>query len=474
MLNIDLRTKLAAFQKHTFPLFDDTIPHIPQRTVWLLTVMTILLVIFNLATLMFMGSLGYPIRTVIALIGMGIIIGAGIYLLRRSRYYNLQLKEQSRALIENEERYRSLIKLSFEALLLHDEGVVVDGNETLERMFGYTLSEAIGRSVLDFAAPESRRDLINRQRLSIGEGTFESTARRKDGSTFPVEILERTAIYRGRPVQAVVMRDITDRKRLENQKIELAVERQRVNVLQRFISDASHDFRTPLTTMKTSLYLIKNIKDNPEKQARYIQTLEQQTSRLEKLLDDLLIMSRLERAADEFLLDPIEPNSLLREISAIFQSRYQNRAQTLVMALDETVPPIWADKTMLAQALNRLLENAFNYTPEEGKVTLRTSISGACVRLEVEDTGMGIDAENLPYIFDSFYRADTARGVNGGGTGLGLAIARKIIEAHDGSIEVKSMLGKGTSVSVLLPYVTAQLSTQSQPAPQSAVAQPVL
>ncbi|MBC7869988.1 MAG: hypothetical protein H7Y09_04055, partial [Chitinophagaceae bacterium] len=95
------------------------------------------------------------------------------------------------------------------------------------------------------------------------------------------------------------------------------------------------------------------------------------------------------------------------------------------------------------------------------------------VRLQVEDTGMGIDAEHLPYIFDSFYRADAARGVNSGGSGLGLSIARKIIEAHDGSIDVQSTIGKGTSVGVLVPYVTAQLSSQSQPMPQSEAVQPV-
>ncbi|MDX1991696.1 MAG: PAS domain-containing sensor histidine kinase [bacterium] len=377
--------------------------------------------------------------------------------------YRLQIEKQSHQLGENEERYRTLLKMSFEALLIHEDGIVVDCNENLEQMFGYTVEEAVGRSILDFTAPESRRDFINRKRYAIHEGNSETLGRRKDGTTFPVEMLERPALYRGRLVQVVVMRDITFRDRMEKQKLELAVERERVSVLQRFISDASHDFRSPLTNIKTSLYLVRNLRNNPEKQLHYIDLMEQHSRRLERLLDDLLMMSRLERAADEFLLDPIDLNGLLYEISAAFQTRMPNRSGGIRLDLFHAAPPVWADKPMLAEAVQRILENALNHTPDDGTITLRTRVQGQCVRLDVEDTGSGIEAEHMPYIFDTFFRADKARGANAGGTGLGLPIARKIIDAHDGSIEVNSVPGSGTTFSILLPYVTAGQPPQSQP-----------
>lgn len=390
------------------------------------------------------------------------------------RQMRIQIEGQSAALAESEDRYRSLLKMGFETLLIHENGVVIDASDAVEKMFGYRVHEVVGRALLDFIAPASHRELINRTRHSRSDGAFEALARRKDGSTLRVEILERMAVYRGRSTQVIVIRDLTERIRLEQHRLDLAVERERVTVLQRFISDASHDFRAPLTNLKASLYLVKRLGGDPERQKKHIDVMEYYTLHLEKLLDDLLTMSRLEYAAEELLLDPIDINGLLRELSAKFGTRFPTRAEELRMALTEELPLIWADKSTLGQAFSRILDNAFQYTPENGQIQVRTDVQGQCVRVEIEDTGIGIEAENLPHIFKSFYRADAARGTHHGGTGLGLPIAQKIIEAHDGTIDVSSVPGRGTTISVLLPFVNAPgvQPPQSRPAHPEAALQP--
>lgn len=401
-----------------------------------------------------------------------IILGAA-YPRRKTRQ---QMEAQALALAESEERYRSLLRMGFETLLIHENGIVVDASDAVEKMFGYRLHEVIGRALLDFIAPQSHRELINRTRHSRSDGAFEAIARRKDGATLRVEIMERMAVYRGRPMQVIVIRDLTERMRMEAHRLELAVERERVTVLQQFISDASHDFRAPLTNLKASLYLVKKLTDQPEKQAKHISVMEHYTVHLEKLLDDLLTMSRLEYAAEELLLDPIDINSLLRELAAKFRTRYPERSNDLQLMLEASLPPIWAEKSTLAQAFSRVLENAYHYTQSPQAIILRSSIQGACVRIDIEDHGIGIEPENLAHIFKSFYRADKARGSYQGGTGLGLPIALKIIEAHDGSITVQSAPNSGTTVTILLPYVTPTggQSPQFQPAHPEGVSQPAL
>lgn len=359
-----------------------------------------------------------------------------------------RLEQQSRALLESEDRYRNLLKMTSEGVIIHNNGRILDANETCEQLFGCALREVVGQPVLQFVSPQSRAEVIRHEYI-LGQ-PFEILAQRKNGEVFPVELIQRATIYRGEMVRAAVMRDVTDRQQSERRMLELAVERERVSLLHRFISDASHDFRNPLTNIKTSLYLLKRLADNPEKHTHYLGVMEENTGQLERLLDDMLMMSRLEQLVEGFIVNPLDLNELLQELMSVYDERF-DRVKMDVRYEPGSIVLVWADKEMLALAISNLLNNAINYAPE-GTLHLRTTLQDSdFIVLEIEDNGMGIEADDLPRIFDSFFRADKARGSHTGGTGLGLPIAKKIIEAHRGQIHVTSSPGQGTKVQIVLP-----------------------
>jgi signal transduction histidine kinase len=248
-----------------------------------------------------------------------------------------------------------------------------------------------------------------------------------------------------------VTRDITEMKRVERQALELALERERINVLRESISNISHDLRTPLSIINTSLYLLERLTE-PEKQRDKLETIKHQTTLLEHFIGEILLSAQLQNVC-EIDQSPIKLNLT---ISNIVQSLYpiaEKKSLSLIPVLQSDLPDILGDRIDLERVLVNLIQNAITYTPEGGSVKVRTSLQNDKTIIEVSDTGIGISANDLPYIFDHFYRVDKARSMSHGGMGLGLAIVKRIIEMHNGNIEVESVVGQGTTFRVLLPLV---------------------
>jgi PAS domain S-box-containing protein len=361
-----------------------------------------------------------------------------------------QIRQQAQILAESEEYHRTLFESVFEAILLHDAGVIVDVNRAFETMFGYDKAESIGKSVYDLLVAENRAE-IEACLQNDPSTPFEVIGKKKDGTRFEIECIHKRHLYRGRSLNVVTFRDMTERKRIERQRLELAIERERVAVLQRFISDAAHDLRTPLANIKTSLYLIKRLSDDPEKQQQHLEGIELQATKLERLFNDLLMLSKLDKAATaEFKFGLLDLNALVREIIARQKDFIEMKRHEVTFTPADNLPLVWADKLRIAQAIGNLLTNAINYTPEHGKIALRTYSHKAHVIVEVSDNGIGIEEKDLPHIFESFYRADQARDANTGGVGLGLSIVKRIAEAHRASIEVESTPSVGSTFRLVM------------------------
>jgi PAS domain S-box-containing protein len=248
-----------------------------------------------------------------------------------------------------------------------------------------------------------------------------------------------------------ILTDITERKIAQRQTMELTVERERVKVLSDFIRDASHDFKTPISTINTSLYLLKRL-DDPDKIKQQIEVAERQTDRLIRLLDGLLTMIRLDQEAT-FNFQPTHINPLVQHDLALQIDGDAVAAKHLTLRFDlaESLPPVQANQGELCRALLELINNAIQFTPDHGVIEIKTYRSDAQVVIEVRDTGIGIAPDVLPHIFQRLYRADPSRSSETGGVGLGLPIAQKIIEAHRGTIEVSSEVGSGSVFRVMLP-----------------------
>jgi PAS domain S-box-containing protein len=248
--------------------------------------------------------------------------------------------------------------------------------------------------------------------------------------------------------------DISERKHAEAQHLELAVERERVQMLQHFIRDTSHDLRTPLTTIKTSLYLLERTIDDPGKRERYIGVIQEQASRLHQQIEDLLSLSRLDKSSvEEFTFEMRSLSLLLQNVVAGQKSLAERKKHRLSLSVEANLPPILADDAQLFRALSNLLVNALNYTPDGGDINVQAYRRDDRIAVEIQDNGIGIRKEDLPHIFERFFRADATRSAETGGAGLGLTIARRVIEAHGGDIEVESEAGKGSTFRVWLPVV---------------------
>ncbi len=216
----------------------------------------------------------------------------------------------------------------------------------------------------------------------------------------------------------------------------------------RFVSDASHELRSPLTSIRSNIEFLQRALDAPkEDRAEALADVAAEMERMSHLTADLLLLAKAD-AGHKIEMDRVALEELLTET----HRQRQAGANGVLLELGSVQPAaVLGNSTWLKQLLLILLDNACKYTPQGGSISLSLLREGEMAVIRVKDTGIGITAEDLPHIFDRFYRADKARARDEGGTGLGLAIARWIVEEHGGEIEAHSEGGRGTTFTVRLP-----------------------
>lgn len=362
-------------------------------------------------------------------------------------------KQAEDALKISEEQYRRIFESVTDALLVADvaEANFVEVNPAACRIYGYTRDEMIGMNARDLMHPDYHPMLERFIRDIQTTGTFrgEPIELRQNGEPFHTEVKGSLIIFQNKPHVLVFVQDVTERRKAAQQHLAYEMEQARANVLQHFISHASHDLRTPLTTIKTNIYLLNKLTD-PVKQQRHLDILNTQTTHLERLLEDMLNMSRLDKDI-VFKFVPTNVNALVDQIIIRQRALIQQKSHTVTVTTDPAVPLTPADHSQLDHALTNILLNALHYTPDGGTIMIRTSHRDQHVMIAIADTGIGIAPNDLDHIFDRFYRVDKARGTNTGGAGLGLAIAKRIVDAHQGTIEVESEPGVGSTFTITLP-----------------------
>jgi len=218
---------------------------------------------------------------------------------------------------------------------------------------------------------------------------------------------------------------------------------------QAFVANASHELRTPLTLMRASAEVAqRSTQPNPQ-QAALMTNIVEEVDHMSQLVDELLLLSRLDAHQLKLDIRPINVTGLVAEIQRQFEPLTSSRQVTF---LNQTaIGTVQADVTRLRQVLIILLDNALRHTPAGGTISVKSLIEGRNLRITVNDNGEGIAPEHLPHVFDRFYQADNARSKDQKGTGLGLSIAKSLVEIQDGQISITSQPGKGTSISITLP-----------------------
>jgi signal transduction histidine kinase len=197
-------------------------------------------------------------------------------------------------------------------------------------------------------------------------------------------------------------------------------------------------------------------------QMRYLQVIKNNAERLHMLVNDLLDISRIETGKTKLDLRPVDISQLIKEVvEGHLQGRIQHEDKDIAVHTDapSDLPMVNIDYARITQVLTNLLDNAFNYTPENGEIYVTVRANGDSVHVSVKDTGIGISEENQQKIFDRFYRAEDDDVQQIPGTGLGLSIVHSLVEMHDGQLKLESELGKGSTFSFNLPIVSENEET---------------
>ena len=218
------------------------------------------------------------------------------------------------------------------------------------------------------------------------------------------------------------------------------------------IAWVSHDLQTPLTSMRAILEALSDgIVDDPETVKRYLNTAQRDVRSLSALIDDLFQMAQLDAGGFPLHRAPASLNDLVSDTLESFTELAKQQAITLEGQVESDVDPVFMDTQAIGRALNNLISNALRHTPPAGRVSVWVRRTSSRVEATVSDTGEGIRAEDIPHIFERFYRGEKSRNRGTGGAGLGLAIARGIVRAHGGDIRVESKVGKGTQFTFHIP-----------------------
>lgn len=360
------------------------------------------------------------------------------------------------ALRMSEERYRIISELISD--YAYSYAVAADGSiqhdwttESFARLTGYSPAELGNGFSLYHPDDAALAQQHTRETIAghISQGQYRILT--KSGDLRWIEIYRRPVWdeHENRVVRFYgVAKDITERKRLEEEELAHAAEHERVKALTHFIEGFSHDFRTPLATIKTTSYLLRRTPDSLKQQER-IDRLDEQVDHLEHLIEQFLIMSRLD-GNPELAMSAIELNALVRMIDTKLQPQVEHCDLILQIVQAENPISVMGDVYEVKRAIENILENAILYTSPPGMIKLSVGAQSPFGLIEIQDTGSGITEDDLPHIFERFYRGDKARTLSGR-PGLGLSIAQKVVELHHGHIEVESTPGEGSTFRIFLP-----------------------
>jgi CheY-like chemotaxis protein/two-component sensor histidine kinase len=239
------------------------------------------------------------------------------------------------------------------------------------------------------------------------------------------------------------VRDVSERAQLEQAKSD-------------FVATASHELRSPLTSIKGFVELLATSPDGmSDRQREFVQIILRSTDRLVELVNDLLDVARIEAGHVEINRRAIDAGQAVREVVELIGPRVEAKQQTLRCHLGPALPLALADPARLRQIVANLLTNAHLYTPEGGRLEVSAEADGPWVKMSITDSGVGIPAEEVERVFDRFYRGSDGR--TAPGTGLGLSIVKSLVDLHEGRIEVSSRPGEGTTFTIRIPSATGAL-----------------
>jgi len=377
---------------------------------------------------------------------------------------------------EAEAKFRNLLESAPDGIVVVDEsGTIVIVNSQAEKMFGYSRDEMIGKRV-EMLVPEryqgvhgSHRTAYTREPRTrpMGAGRL-LTGRRKDGSEFPVEIsLSPLQSEQGILITSII-RDVTDRLHAEEERRALDAARMRAEEINRakdqFLMTLSHELRTPLTAIVGWSRLLRMGTVDAETMQTALEAIQNSADAQARLIDDVLQTSGLIAGKIELSLSTVDPVAVAHAALQTVRPMASTRRVRTSIEVDPQVGLILADPTRLQQIIWNLLSNAIKFSPKDSVVLLKMMQQESSLVVEVSDSGEGIAAEFLPFIFEPFLQADSSTTRVYGGLGLGLSIVRQLTELHGGRVMAESGgKGKGSKFRVMIPVRAVAVAPSPRP-----------
>jgi PAS domain S-box-containing protein len=383
-----------------------------------------------------------------------------------------QQRSDERRLTQSEARKSAILDNALDCIVSIDkEGTIIEFNPAAERTFGHRASEVLGKPMADILVPPHYRE-AHRQGLArflaTGENRvlnkrFEITAMRFDGTEFPVELAITPIPGALEPTFTAHLRDITDRKQLEQELRQTAADLSEADRRKsEFLAILAHELRNPLAPVRNSLELIKLSSDEPAVLKHATRMMERQVAHMVRLIDDLLDVTRISRGKIELRPEPMDLGAVIEQTVESMRNGFQDRDQRLSVTLAGDPILLFADPTRISQVVGNLLSNACKFTPHGGSVMLTTAREGSVAVIRVRDTGIGIAPTQLPRIFTLFTQLDASLERTQGGLGIGLTLVKWLVELHSGTVDAHSDgSGQGAEFVVRLPVLESPATVAS-------------
>ncbi len=359
----------------------------------------------------------------------------------------VEVADRTAELRSEKDRTQAILDSAGEGIFFTDpQGIILYANPKMNNLTGFTAVELLGTPLNNIQTDESSAEAARQMLLALENGerwTGNLTLQRKDGDYYDANLTIAPIYTDDQRIDGFVgvQSDVSKFKEIDRLKSEI-------------IANVSHELRTPLTNIRMYIQLLKIGK--PEKQDHYFEVLHHETERLTRLIEDLLELSKLDSGEISTNLEPTDIQLVIKGVVESNQAKADEKNINLMVENNTPQLPLaLADPMQINQVFNNLVINAINYIPSERDIVIHfgtgTLVDHPAVWVSVADNGQGINPEEIPHLFERFYRGEIGQASKVAGTGLGLAISQEIVDRHHGKIEVASEVGVGTTFTVWLP-----------------------